>query len=134
MTSSTITETSAGPAGSDFARLSARVAAAGLMRRPPGYYLARFLLVGTLAPATATRPRGGPGGERLPPPVRARGGRGPDAPPPRLLRGPLPPGGNLRRGHRHRLPPARRLAVAAGRGSGRRRAVRPDRAARPRRR
>ncbi|TQM45605.1 fatty acid desaturase family protein [Pseudonocardia cypriaca] len=54
MTSSTITETAAGPAGSDFARLSARVAAAGLMRRRPGYYLARFALVGAFAAATAT--------------------------------------------------------------------------------
>ena len=54
MTSSTITDPSAGPAGSDFARLSARVAAAGLMRRRPGYYLARFLLVGAFAAATAT--------------------------------------------------------------------------------
>jgi fatty acid desaturase len=54
MTSSTITDASAGPAGSDFARLSARVSAAGLMRRRPGYYLARFALVGTAAAATTT--------------------------------------------------------------------------------
>jgi fatty acid desaturase len=54
MTSSTITDTPAGSAGSDFARLSARVAAAGLMRRRPGYYLARFLLVGTFAAAIGT--------------------------------------------------------------------------------
>ncbi|QYN31799.1 acyl-CoA desaturase [Pseudonocardia sp. DSM 110487] len=53
MTSSTITDTPAGAAGSDFARLSARVAAAGLMRRRPGYYVARFLLVGAFAAATA---------------------------------------------------------------------------------
>ena len=53
MTSSTITDASAGPAGSDFARLSARVTAAGLMRRRPGYYLARFALVGAFAAATA---------------------------------------------------------------------------------
>jgi fatty acid desaturase len=54
MTSSMITDTPAGPAGSDFARLSARVAAAGLMRRRPGYYLARFLLVGGFVAATLT--------------------------------------------------------------------------------
>jgi len=54
MTSSTTTDTPAGSAGSDFARLSARVAAAGLMRRRPGYYLARFLLVGAFAAVTAT--------------------------------------------------------------------------------
>jgi fatty acid desaturase len=41
------------PAGSDFARLSRRVSAAGLMRRRPGYYLVRFLLVGVLAAGTA---------------------------------------------------------------------------------
>jgi fatty acid desaturase len=52
MTSSTITEPPEGAAGSDFARLSARVAAAGLMRRRPGYYVARFLLVGVFAAAT----------------------------------------------------------------------------------
>jgi fatty acid desaturase len=52
MTSSTTTHTPAGSAGSDFARLSARVAAAGLMRRRPGYYLARFLLVGSATAAT----------------------------------------------------------------------------------
>ena len=39
-------------AGSDFARLSRRVAAAGLLRRRPGYYLVRFLLVGGFAAAT----------------------------------------------------------------------------------
>jgi fatty acid desaturase len=54
MTSSMITDTPAGPAGSDFARLSARVAEAGLMRRRPGYYVARFLLVGGFAAATIT--------------------------------------------------------------------------------
>ena len=54
MTSSTITDSPTGAAGTDFARLSARVAAAGLMRRRPGYYVARFLLVGAAAAATAT--------------------------------------------------------------------------------
>jgi fatty acid desaturase len=54
MTSSTITDPPSGSAGSDFARLSARVAAAGLMHRRPGYYVARFLLVGAFAAATAT--------------------------------------------------------------------------------
>ena len=51
MTTSTLPDS---PAGSDFARLSARVAAAGLMRRRPGYYTARFLLVGAFAAATGT--------------------------------------------------------------------------------
>jgi fatty acid desaturase len=42
------------PAGSDFARLSRRVAEAGLMRRRPGYYTVRFALVGAFLGATAT--------------------------------------------------------------------------------
>jgi fatty acid desaturase len=41
-------------AGSDFARLSRRITDAGLMRRRPGYYLVRFLLVSALAAGTAT--------------------------------------------------------------------------------
>jgi fatty acid desaturase len=53
MTSSTLTDSARGSAGSDFARLSARVVAAGLMRRRPGYYVTRFLLVGGLAGTTA---------------------------------------------------------------------------------
>jgi fatty acid desaturase len=48
-----ISPTIADPSGSDFARLSRRVAAAGLLRRRPGYYLIRFLLVGAFAGATA---------------------------------------------------------------------------------
>jgi fatty acid desaturase len=39
--------------GSDFAQLARRVTAAGLMRRRPGYYVLRFLLVGALAAGTA---------------------------------------------------------------------------------
>lgn len=44
MTTSTLEPPSA---GSDFAELSRRVAAAGLMRRRPGYYTFRFAAVGT---------------------------------------------------------------------------------------
>jgi fatty acid desaturase len=38
--------------GSDYAQLSRRVAAAGLLDRRPGYYVIRFLLVGALIAAT----------------------------------------------------------------------------------
>jgi fatty acid desaturase len=47
------TDTALPRTGSDFALLSRRVAAAGLMRRRPGYYVLRFLLVGALVAATA---------------------------------------------------------------------------------
>jgi fatty acid desaturase len=47
------TDTALPRAGSDFARLSRRVADAGLMRRRPGYYAVRFLLVGAFTAATA---------------------------------------------------------------------------------
>jgi fatty acid desaturase len=40
--------------GSDFARLSRRIAAAGLMDRRPGYYAARFALVGGYLAAVGT--------------------------------------------------------------------------------
>jgi fatty acid desaturase len=39
-------------AGSDYAQLSRRIAAAGLLDRRPGYYALRFLLVGALLTAT----------------------------------------------------------------------------------
>lgn len=39
--------------GSDFSRLSRRVAAAGLLDRRPGYYAGRFALVGALTAGTA---------------------------------------------------------------------------------
>lgn len=42
MTTQTLVPPPSPPAGSDFARLSRRVAEAGLMDRRPGYYLARF--------------------------------------------------------------------------------------------
>ncbi len=42
------------PAGSDFARLSRRIAAAGLLDRRPGYYVLRFALVGAYLAGTAT--------------------------------------------------------------------------------
>jgi fatty acid desaturase len=51
-TSATI-DAPTGPAGSDFARLSARVSQAGLMRRRPGYYVARFALVSIASAAIA---------------------------------------------------------------------------------
>jgi fatty acid desaturase len=47
------TDTALPRAGSDFALLSRRVTAAGLLRRRPGYYALRFLLVGALVAATA---------------------------------------------------------------------------------
>src|ERR1700754_734268 len=50
MISSTITDRP----GSDFARLSRRGAEAGLLRRRPGSYFLRFLLVGAFTGATAT--------------------------------------------------------------------------------
>jgi fatty acid desaturase len=40
------------PAGSDFAQLSRKIAAAGLMDRRPGYYVLRFALVGGWLAAT----------------------------------------------------------------------------------
>jgi fatty acid desaturase len=40
------------PGGSDFARLCARIKDAGLMRRRPVYYVARFTVVGALYAAT----------------------------------------------------------------------------------
>jgi fatty acid desaturase len=54
MTTDTVLDPAPARSGSDFARLSRRVAAAGLMRRRPGYYVLRFLLVGAFAAATAT--------------------------------------------------------------------------------
>jgi fatty acid desaturase len=48
----TTTDTTIPRTGSDFALLSRRVSAAGLMRRRPGYYVLRFLIVGGSAAAT----------------------------------------------------------------------------------
>jgi len=46
VTTQTLEPPTSPPAGSDFARLSRTVAAAGLMERRPGYYAVRFALVG----------------------------------------------------------------------------------------
>jgi fatty acid desaturase len=51
-TDTATTETAIPRTGSDFALLSRRVSAAGLMRRRHGYYVLRFLLVGVSAAAT----------------------------------------------------------------------------------
>jgi fatty acid desaturase len=54
MTTDTVRATCEPRAGSDFARLSRRVAAAGLLERKPAHYAVRFGLVGAAVAATTT--------------------------------------------------------------------------------
>jgi fatty acid desaturase len=54
MTTDTIRATCEPRAGSDFARLSRQIAAAGLLDRKPGRYAVRFALVGAAVAATTT--------------------------------------------------------------------------------